>query len=80
MRDLTRCIAAGFYRMGVGIGTGKTPVELRARIGKTDAFLPFASPLSVFAHHSGLGRKTNLGHNALKPSVTTFTRKSRVGI
>ncbi len=34
MRDLTRRIAAGFYRMGIWIGTEKTPVERRAQIGK----------------------------------------------
>jgi hypothetical protein len=52
MRDLTRCIAAGFYRMGIGIGTEKTPVELRARIEKKVGFLHSASPLLVFAHHT----------------------------
>ncbi len=39
--------------MGSGIGTEKTPVERRARIGKTVGFLHFASPLLVFAHHKG---------------------------
>jgi hypothetical protein len=48
MRDLTRRIAAGFYRMGIGIGTEKTPVEPRARVEKNVGFLHAAGPLLVF--------------------------------
>jgi hypothetical protein len=48
--------------MGIGIGTEKRPVELRARIGKTVAFLLFASPLLVFAHY----RRTFFHHVSAK--------------
>jgi hypothetical protein len=52
MRDLTRRIAAGFYRMGIGIGTEKTPVELRARIEKKRRFSPLCKPsISFCAPH-----------------------------
>lgn len=50
--------------MDIGIGTEKTPVELGARIGKAVAFLRFATPLLVFAHHNS----------------TTSTQRRPVGI
>jgi hypothetical protein len=53
MRDLTRRIAAGFYRMGIGIGTEKTPVELRARIEKKRRFSPLCKPSISFCAPQG---------------------------
>jgi hypothetical protein len=70
MRDLTRCIAAGFYRMGIGIGTEKTPVELRARIGKNRCFSALCKPpISFCAPHGRNCSNVNVTENLSRAGI-----------
>src|SRR6266852_2310649 len=71
-RELTRCIAAGFYRMGIAIGKEKTRSNSGHESKKNAGFLHFASPLLVFAHHrcqKHLSATVGECHNVLRVPI-----------
>jgi hypothetical protein len=73
MRDFTRCIAAGFYRMGIGIGTEKTPVKRRARIGKDRRFSALCkSPTNFCAPHVCLIAYASNQQRRMQPFPSNF--------